>query len=574
MSHRASSRFVRFLALGLAVVALACGDDDGGTPRADGGSPPADGGGTDTGMPGDDAMVRPDGGVTFITPDDPGPADVRFTIHTGEDLHPISPFIYGSNSADFAGRDAHLTLARSGGNRMTAYDWETNASNAGSDWMHQNDGYLSESDVPGEAVRGPIAAAHAAGAAIVVTVPMIGYVAADKNGGGDVAATPDYLNVRFHESRARKGAAFELPPDTTDDLVYQDEFVHWVRTTFPTAFTDPMRRVFFCLDNEPDLWSSTHARIHPDPVRYEELRDLSIEYASAIKDVVPEALVFGPVSYGWNGYVTLQDAPDAMGRDFLDWYLAELRAAETAAGRRLLDVLDLHWYPEAQGGGMRITTDDSSDPVAAARMQAPRSLWDPTYTEDSWIAMWSTMGPIRLLPRLREKIDANYPGTRVAITEYYYGGGDHISGGIAQADVLGIFGREDVFAAALWHLGSTDDRFIRGGFDAFRNYDGAGGAFGDVSARATTDDVESTSIYASYRSTAATTVVLVAINKTSAPLDAGIAITHLARLTTARPYVLTSAAPTPVAGDEIAITATNAFVHTLPPLSVTTFALE
>jgi len=47
------------------------------------------------------------------------------------------------------------------------------------------------------------------------------------------------------------------------------------------------------------------------------------------------------------------------------------------------------------------------------------------------------------------------------MTEYYYGGGDHISGGLAQADVLGILGREGVFAAALWHLG-RNDRFIHG----------------------------------------------------------------------------------------------------------------
>jgi hypothetical protein len=36
-------------------------------------------------------------------------------------------------------------------------------------------------------------------------------------------------------------------------------------------------------------------------------------------------------------------------------------------------------------------------------------------------------------------------------TEYNNGGGEHIAG-IAQADNLGIFGAQGVFAAALWPL--------------------------------------------------------------------------------------------------------------------------
>jgi hypothetical protein len=151
--------------------------------------------------------------------------------------------------------------------------------------------------------------------------------------------------------------------------------------------------------------------------------------------------------------------------------------AEQTAGRRLVDVLDVHFSPEAQGAKKRVTEDDSSPEVAAARIQSPRSLWDPNYKEARWIA--GAVGPIRLLPRLREKIEKHYPGTKLALTEYYYGGGDHISGALAQADVLGIYGREGVFAAALWHLGRTDDRFIHAAFAMFRNYDGADGAFGD-----------------------------------------------------------------------------------------------
>ena len=178
-------------------------------------------------------------------------------------------------------------------------------------------------------------------------------------------------------------------------------------------------------------------------------------------------------------------------------------------------MLDVHWYPEATGGGVRITEQNNTDAVVAARLQAPRSLWDPTYTETSWITQWSTLGPIQLLPRLRGKITQNYPGTKLAITEYNYGGGNHISGGIAQADVLGILGRDGVFAANVWRLAS-DESFIQGGFRMFRNFDGINRSFGDTSVRATTDNIAGSSVYASLDSADSNVLYVVAINKTSA----------------------------------------------------------
>lgn len=156
-------------------------------------------------------------------------------------------------------------------------------------------------------------------------------------------------------------------------------------------------------------------------------------------------------------------------------------------------MLDVHWYPEAQGDGKRIVTPDSSAPVAAARVQAPRSLWDPSYVEKSWITQWSTKGPIELIPRLQRKIDENYPGTKLAITEYNYGGGGHISGAIAEADVLGILGRQGVFAANEWPM-AKDESFIAAGYRMFRDFDGKNAAFGDRSISGETDDVEATSL--------------------------------------------------------------------------------
>ena len=49
-------------------------------------------------------------------------------------------------------------------------------------------------------------------------------------------------------------------------------------------------KIFFDLDNEPDLWSETHKRIHPNKITYAELVQRTTEYASAIKAVQPDAV--------------------------------------------------------------------------------------------------------------------------------------------------------------------------------------------------------------------------------------------------------------------------------------------
>lgn len=498
----------------------------------------------------------------------PAPAfAVRLDVDTAAARQPISPYVYGHNQADWNGRHRGLRLGRLGGNRWTAYDWETNASNAGSDFRHQNDAFLGGGDVPGEAVRPHVAAARAAGAAMIVTVPMAGYVSADKRGDGDVGQTPGYLETRFHESLPQKPGALRYPPDTGDRVVYQDEFVAWVEATFPRGAGAP---IFYSLDNEPDLWAATHARIRPTgPVTYAEMVERTTDWARAIKWLAPDALVFGPVSYGWQGFVRLQNAPDGRGRDFLDVYLAEMAAAGRRFGRPLVDVLDVHWYPEARGGGVRVTEANTTDAVAAARVQAPRSLWDPSYVETSWIAQDAGVGAIRLLPRLREKIAAHAPGTRLAITEYNYGGGAHISGGLAQADVLGVFGREGLFAAALWSLASAEP-FADAAFAAYCNFDGAGGRFGDTSVAAQTSDLANVTVYASVEGE--DRVVVVAINKNGSAAAAELTVAHPGDLR-ALAYALTSASPAMVRAADPTRTARNAFRLTLPGSSVTTIAL-
>lgn len=485
---------------------------------------------------------------------------VELEVRADGPATPISPFVYGANHD---GGRAPVTWVRLGGNRWSAYNWTNNASNAGTDWHNQNDGLLGGGEVPAGAVKAGVERAFARGQSVLVTIPMLGHVAADKRKGGDVGKTKDYLTRRFRPSLPARPAA-----GGPRGAVYQDAFVALLEKTFPGRHDDAGPRLFYGLDNEPALWPTTHPRIHPEKTRYDEVLSRSVAYAEMIKAKAPDALVFGPASYGWKGMMDLQDAPDAEGRVFLAAYLDAMREAGARRGRRLLDVLDVHWYPEVRVDGARVSRPGGSAAVARARVQATRSLWDPSYTEPSWIGRWGSRGPVRLIPRLEALVARHDPGLRLALTEYDFGGGGDPSGAVAQADALGIFGREGLFAAAVLTGRGDPADWLWAAFRMYRDYDGRGGRFGSQSVPARTGDLARVTVYGSLRRDGR--VVVVAVNKATEPTRVRLKVRGRA-VDRARVYRL-AGTPAPRA-DGARAGEGGVFEDVLPPMSVTTYEL-
>ncbi len=138
--------------------------------------------------------------------------------------------------------------------------------------------------------------------------------------------------------------------------------------------------------------------------------------------------------------------------------------------------------------------------------------------------------------------------------------------------MLGIFGREGLFAANLWRL-ANNNNFLYGAFEMFRNYDGLLGSFGDTSIRATNSDAVAASVYASVDNGNAGRMVIVAINKNDTDLTAAINVTHGTQFHTAQVYRLISTSSSPQRQGDLAITQANAFQYTMPANSVTTLVL-
>jgi hypothetical protein len=192
-------------------------------------------------------------------------------------------------------------------------------------------------------------------------------------------------------------------------------------------------------------------------------------------------------------------------------------------------------------------------------------LWDPTYRETSWVTNVAG-GPIALIPRTLDQIARSYPGTKLSFSEWNYGGGNHISGAVATADVLGIFGREGVELGTVWPSGH--EQFTEAAIDVFRNYDGAHARFGDTSVGAQTTSIYSSSIYASVDHADPSRLVIVAINKRSQTTTATVTITGDSSSMAAAVWVLTGANPTIVAGPALVATEPGTFNYDMPALSV------
>src|SRR5580698_564717 len=521
-------------------------------------------------------------------------ANVTITVNPAQ-TKPISPYIYGINFySGVTGAPPQLTFDRAGGNRWTAYNWETNASNAGSDYLYENDDYLSSSAVPAEAVRSFIAGDQSSGLASLMTVQLQGLVSADESGPVSVTSPPDLSRFKtvVDQKSAVSSAPFTITPPTTDANVYMDEFVWALDQKFSGQGifgANPAHPTFVSLDNEPELWNTTHLEIQgPNPVTSDAYIAKTITMTEALKTQFPNMIIFGPVHYGFQGIYNWQgelSATPSGANWFPDKYLTALSTASATYGKPLVDVYDFHWYAEEYDSDGTRSLDLTSTTLTAAQVQlivqSPRNLWDPTFNDtltnsNPWIYEELGNTPINLLGRLQSKINSEFPGMKISMTEYESGGWNHIAGTIAQADNLGIFGAQGVFAANFWPPNGTYS-YALAGFRAFRDFDGAGANFGDTSLLATSSNVQNVVVYASSDSSIAGRFVFVAINRSTTMQVTAIngqslsGTANLYQMTAAsaqgqNPVQPVSIGTTPVSG--------SSFTITLPALSVTTIEVN
>ena len=512
-------------------------------------------------------------------------------VNVGAGRHAISDDIYGMNFADEElAAELRLPVRRWGGNSTTRYNWQTSMHNVGSDWYFENipDGTVNVSQLPnGSASDQFVEQDRRTGTKTLLTVPLIGWTPKSSSPrahpyacGFKVSKYGAQQSTDSWDSDCGNGVSTGGTPivgnDPTDtSMTVGPEFVSgWINHLtgrYGTAANGGV--AYYNLDNEPMLWNSTHRDVHPQGTTYDELRDRTVQYAAAIKAADPSARTLGPVLWGWCAYFFSAHDGCNVGTDyqshgntpFVPWYLQQLKAYEQQHSVRLLDYLDLHYYPQASGVALSSAGDATKQ---ALRLRSTRSLWDPSYVDESWIADTTFGGSaVRLIPRMRDWVGTNYPGTRLAITEYNWGALDHINGALAQADVLGIFGREGLDLATLWGPpGATQPGAFA--FRMYRNYDGAGHGFGGVGVEATSDDQATLSVYAAQRMSDNALTVIV-INKTASNLTSTLSLAGFTPASAGAVYQYSAANPSAIVRLSDQVIAGSSFSATFAANSIT-----
>ncbi|MEZ4311353.1 MAG: glycoside hydrolase family 44 protein [Polyangiaceae bacterium] len=463
-------------------------------------------------------------------------AQVPVSVEPANGAHPISSGIYGLN---FPGDDqldqGKITVARWGGNAVTRYNYEIDTINTGADYYFENipgcwngdDGYCQNPPADPKETSGAnqfLSTVKAKGAVALFTVPTLGYVAKPPPKYGHpfdcgcpktqipVQASFDPYDDNCGDGLAPgSGAYLDCGPASNTSVATSPEWAkQWV--SYIVAKHGPANgKRIYALDNEPMLWRHTHRDLRKQPLGYDELWQRMRDYAVAILEADPTAEIAGPAVWGWPNYLCSdlddiaqgcsESSPDRAaheGKELLAWVLEQAKAYEQANGKRILHYLDLHYYP--QGG----------EPP-----EVTRSLWDPEYTDPSWIGE-----KIRLLPRMRDWVSQSYPGTKLAVSEFdFYHHGESV-GAVTYAEVLGLFAREGVHVATAWSPPGVDEPAFAA-YRLYRNYDGQGSGFESVSVEASAPEGSGVEVYAAAGETRLTVVL---VNENGADTDVEVSL--------------------------------------------------
>jgi fibronectin type 3 domain-containing protein len=508
--------------------------------------------------------------------------------------HPINPNIYGvafASTGDLM--TLHTSLHRYGGNSATRYNWQLNSDNRAADWYFES--YPDTSSTPGFRGDNFISSTRAAavGAEAMLTIPMINYVGslgANRTGlrsfsiakYGPQTGSDPYNPDAGNGISTAAGHPFLTGNNPTDANVanspaFQLSWVQHLIGAWGSAANGGLQ--YYIMDNEPSIWHGTHRDVHPKGETYDELYNGFVNYAGGIRALDPNAIIVGPEEWGWLGLfysgLDQQNGAGSATSDFnthnhtyhYPWLLQQLHNYQQTTGKQLLNVLSVHYYPQDGSGG-----NDDSAATQLIRNRSTRSLWDPTYVDQSWINQVGINGGIvNLIPNLKSWVNQFYPGLAVGITEYNWGDEANLNGATTQADALGIFGREGLDLATRWTVPANPSPTYLA-MQIYRNYDGILSTFGDTSVAAGVANPDNLSSFAAVRASDGALTVMV-VNKQPGSTPVTISLANFGNTGTADAWQISSASQTAINPAGSVTIANNAISTTLPSQSVTLFVV-
>jgi hypothetical protein len=293
-------------------------------------------------------------------------AQITISVDANAEVREVSPYLYGRNNSFSATdpnwtlpaqdlvrmRDAGVRLFReNGGNNSSKYNWRRKLSSH-PDWY--NNVYTNNWDQAAKSLQMNFPAAQG-----MWGFPLLGYVA--KTSAANFADW-DYNQSKWWEGVNQNLAGNGLPNATGtkakkegDINLYLEKWNadssvaildHWFGANGIGLKQEGIK--YWNMDNEPEIWSGTHDDVMPSQVSPQEFMQRYIALAKKARAKFPDIKLVGPVTanewqwYNWDGKPITENGKSY---PWLEYFIKTIAEEQQKSGVRLLDVLDIHFYP-------------------------------------------------------------------------------------------------------------------------------------------------------------------------------------------------------------------------------------
>lgn len=211
---------------------------------------------------------------------------------------------------------------------------------------------------------------------------------------------------------------------------------------------DMPRFRYWSMDNEMEIWNGTHADLPLDSggaflvSRY-------VDVAKKARAAWPDIKLTGPVTANeWQWCNIAGGTPEK--KCWLEYFIEQVAAEQKASGVRLLDVLDIHWYPsekdyESQMNWHRVFFDTTYNYPGANGIKTINGSWDKNITKEF------------IYKRIGDWLDKYFGeghGITLALTETSFVQGDAMTTALIYASFLGTFMDNGVEIFTPWTWGN------------------------------------------------------------------------------------------------------------------------
>lgn len=527
-------------------------------------------------------------GIVFALP--VAAQTVHVTVDANQDRIAVSPYLYGRNGGlshdaqqplresdwQFL-RDSGVRMLREhGGNNGTKYNWQKKLTSH-PDWY--NNVYANDWDYAQSALQ-----QHLPGVQSMWCFQLIGKVADNTqhnfndwgynqsqwwSGVGQNLAGGGTANPAGGSKALKEGDPAQYLTDSsaaTSTAILD----HWIKSSDLALDRSQFR--YWNMDNEPEIWNGTHDDVMPTLPSVDAFLQRYFDYAKQARAKYPEIKLVGPVPanewqwFNWGGNLV---SADGKKYPWLEYFIKRVGEEQVRTGVRLLDVLDIHYYP------------GPSD--AATVVQLHRTFFDQTYANPDANAVHSVNGTYdaaitqeyifgRCQQWLDKYLGANH-GVTLGLTETGIAITDAPVASVWYASTLGEFMKHgvEIFTPWSWQPGMWEVLHLYARY----NY--------TTAVRGTSDDETTVSAYPTIDPVTGNATVILVNRSLTQTKPTSVSLAGLAIPDRAYPTLQLSNLPASetfvshgnnaLKSDAVAVV-NGQFTLSLPPLSVTSVLLR